>query len=177
MSRKAIYWIAGLGVAALVLWEGAKTVSSIQYRDIIRDLRARKFPEVEEELVLAIIETESTFDPKASRFEEFNPNTDQDDDFSIGLMQVLSKTSEWLGYDGRFEVLEDPAYNIEVGMAYLAWLKKQFPGNLEGVVMGYNEGAGNYKKGKRVWTYYSRVTARMVKWAALLKTEDLNAAG
>lgn len=171
MSRKAVFWILGLGIAVLVLWEGAKTMSSIKYRDIIREIRARKFPDVEEELVLAIIETESSFNPTASRYEKAI------DDSSVGLMQILTKTAEWLGYDGRVEALEDPAHNIEAGMAFLAWLKKQFPGNLEGVIMGYNEGAGNYKKGKRVYTYHARVSARMAKWAALLKTEDANAAG
>ena len=77
------------------------------------------------ELVLAVIETESGFDPAA--------HSPRD---ARGLMQLLPATAD------RFGVADiwDPLQNLKGGMAYLRWLLDHFDGDLERALAGYNAG-------------------------------------
>jgi soluble lytic murein transglycosylase-like protein len=76
-------------------------------------------------LVLAVMATESNFDPLA-----VSPKNAQ------GLMQLVPDTA------ARFKVrrLTDPAQNIRGGMAYLRWLLAYFEGDLALALAGYNAG-------------------------------------
>jgi soluble lytic murein transglycosylase-like protein len=76
------------------------------------------------QLVLALMATESNFDPLA-----VSPKNAQ------GLMQLLPDTAL------RFKVkLSDPAQNIRGGMAYLRWLLAYFEGDLPLALAAYNAG-------------------------------------
>ena len=77
------------------------------------------------QLVLAVMATESNFDPLA-----VSPKKAQ------GLMQLMPDTAT------RFKVrqIEDPAQNIRGGMAYLRWLLAYFEGDLTLVLAAYNAG-------------------------------------
>ncbi|KQV53616.1 lytic transglycosylase [Pelomonas sp. Root1217] len=76
-------------------------------------------------LVLAVMATESNFDPLAE-----SPKRAQ------GLMQLLPETA------ARFNVirLRDPSQNIRGGMAYLRWLLAYFEGDVMLAVAAYNAG-------------------------------------
>jgi soluble lytic murein transglycosylase-like protein len=76
-------------------------------------------------LVLAVMATESNFDPLAE-----SPKRAQ------GLMQLLPETG------ARFGVvrLRDPSQNIRGGMAYLRWLLAYFEGDVMLAVAAYNAG-------------------------------------
>jgi hypothetical protein len=76
-------------------------------------------------LVLAVMATESNFDPLAE-----SPKRAQ------GLMQLLPETGS------RFGVLRlrDPSQNIRGGMAYLRWLLAYFEGDVMLAVAAYNAG-------------------------------------
>ncbi|TXG85773.1 MAG: lytic transglycosylase [Thermomicrobiales bacterium] len=78
-------------------------------------------------LALAVIKSESNFDPNAR-----SPKNAQ------GLMQLIPETAE------RFNVRKpfDPEQNIRGGLAYLRWLLAYFRGNVELVAAGYNAGEG-----------------------------------
>ncbi len=78
-------------------------------------------------LVLAVMATESNFDPWA-----VSPKNAQ------GLMQLIPDTA------ARFKVkrIADPAQNIRGGMAYLRWLLAYFQGDLSLVLAAYNAGEG-----------------------------------
>lgn len=77
------------------------------------------------QLVLAVMSTESNFDPWA-----VSPKNAQ------GLMQLMPDTAT------RFKVrqIADPAQNIRGGMAYLRWLLAYFEGDLTLVLAAYNAG-------------------------------------
>lgn len=79
------------------------------------------------QLVLAIINTESGFNPNA-----VSPKNAQ------GLMQLIPDTA------ARFKVrnILDPAQNIRGGMAYLRWLMAYFEGDVMLVAAAYNAGEG-----------------------------------
>ncbi len=76
-------------------------------------------------LVLAVMATESNFDPWA-----VSPKNAQ------GLMQLIPDTA------ARFKVrrITDPAQNIRGGMAYLRWLLAYFEGDLTLALAAYNAG-------------------------------------
>lgn len=77
------------------------------------------------QLVLAVMATESNFDPWA-----VSPKNAQ------GLMQLMPDTAT------RFKVrqIQDPVENIRGGMAYLRWLMAYFEGDLALVLAAYNAG-------------------------------------
>jgi soluble lytic murein transglycosylase-like protein len=77
------------------------------------------------QLVLAVMSTESNFDPWA-----VSPKNAQ------GLMQLMPDTAT------RFKVrrIDDPVQNIRGGMAYLRWLLAYFEGDLTLVLAAYNAG-------------------------------------
>ncbi|MEJ6000881.1 lytic transglycosylase domain-containing protein [Paucibacter soli] len=76
-------------------------------------------------LVLAVMATESNFDPLAT-----SPKGAQ------GLMQLIPDTAR------RFKVgrITDPVQNIRGGMAYLRWLLAYFEGDLTLALAAYNAG-------------------------------------
>ncbi len=78
-------------------------------------------------LVLAVMATESGFDPNAK-----SPKN------AWGLMQLIPETAE------RFNVknILDPIENIRGGMAYLRWLLSYFRGDVTLTLAAYNAGEG-----------------------------------
>jgi hypothetical protein len=78
-------------------------------------------------LVLAVIEVESNFNPNAR-----SPKNAQ------GLMQLIPATAT------RFGVRDvwDPEQNLRGGMAYLRWLLGEFKGDVRLALAGYNAGEG-----------------------------------
>jgi soluble lytic murein transglycosylase-like protein len=90
------------------------------------------------QLVLAIIATESNFNPNA-----VSPKNAQ------GLMQLIPDTA------ARFKVrnILDPAQNIRGGMAYLRWLMAYFQGNVVLVAAAYNAGEGAVNRYRGVPPY------------------------
>lgn len=82
-------------------------------------------------LVLAVIATESNFDPLA-----VSPANAQ------GLMQLIPGTAARFGVRNVF----DPAQNIRGGMAYLRWLMAHFEGDIRLVAAAYNAGEGNVER-------------------------------
>jgi soluble lytic murein transglycosylase-like protein len=89
-------------------------------------------------LVLAIIATESNFDPLA-----VSPKKAQ------GLMQLIPDTA------ARFKVRDalDPVQNLRGGMAYLRWLLAYFEGDLALVLAAYNAGEGAVERYQGVPPY------------------------
>jgi soluble lytic murein transglycosylase-like protein len=79
------------------------------------------------ELVLALIEAESNFNPRA-----LSPKNAQ------GLMQLIPATAERFGVRDAW----DPEQNLRGGMAYLRWLLARFKGNVQLALAGYNAGEG-----------------------------------
>jgi len=76
-------------------------------------------------LVLALIEAESNFDPKAR-----SPKQAQ------GLMQLIPQTAERFGVRDPWDVKQ----NLHGGMAYLRWLLDHFNGDVKLALAGYNAG-------------------------------------
>jgi soluble lytic murein transglycosylase-like protein len=89
-------------------------------------------------LVLAVMATESNFDPLA-----VSPKNAQ------GLMQLIPDTA------ARFQVrkLTDPTQNIRGGMAYLRWLLAYFEGDLPLALAAYNAGERTVERYRGVPPY------------------------
>lgn len=85
-------------------------------------------------LIKAVIATESSFNPNATRAEP------QIRDASHGLMQILYQTAKMMGYAGTPEGLFDPAVNIQFGSAYLAHQVTRYQGDVPSAIAAYNAG-------------------------------------
>ena len=76
-------------------------------------------------LILAIIQTESNFDPRARSSKN-----------AQGLMQLIPSTAARFGIRDR----TNPVQNLHGGMAYMRWLLSFFQGDLRLSLAGYNAG-------------------------------------
>lgn len=85
-------------------------------------------------LIKAIIAAESAFNPRAFR------NEPKIQDASYGLMQILYKTAQWMGYSGAPEGLYDPETNIEFGTRYLKRQLIRYNGKVQDAIAAYNTG-------------------------------------
>jgi hypothetical protein len=81
--------------------------------------------DLEPELVLALIDAESGFDPTAR-----SPKGAQ------GLMQLIPATARRFGVEDPWRPLD----NLRGGMAYLRWLLDRFEGDVKLALAGYNAG-------------------------------------
>ncbi len=91
---------------------------------------------VPEELIYAVIKTESNFDPDAVSAAG-----------AVGLMQLMPGTFEditnnFLGEHLPPEKISDPATNIKYGVYYLSWLKSKLK-DWNTVLAAYNKGIGD----------------------------------
>ena len=168
--------LTGLMLLTIGGYETVNTISSIQYLDMIRNIKKRwGLEEVPDALTLATIDTESNFDPEAVRTEFPENGSDQlYRDASVGLMQTLFSTAQSLGYTGDIWGLQDPENSIRWGTTYQLSLYRKY-GSWEAVIHAYNEGPGNYDRGKRVPVYYGKIMARWAKWETLLAAEGTTA--
>ncbi len=76
-------------------------------------------------LILAIIQTESNFNPRAHSHAN-----------ALGLMQLIPSTAARFGVKDR----ANPVQNLHGGMAYMRWLLSFFGGDLRLSLAGYNAG-------------------------------------
>ncbi len=104
---------------------------------IITESSKRNFDPV---FVLAVIETESKFNPltRGSHGE-------------IGLMQLKPDTAAWIAKKYKIawkgpKTLENPESNIRLGLAYMTHLRKQFDNKSYKYVSAYNMGPTNVKR-------------------------------
>jgi soluble lytic murein transglycosylase len=118
--------------------------------------------------VLAVIQTESHFDPTVlGSFGE------------IGLMQVKPDTAKWIAqkenipFKGKAS-LKNPVVNIRIGVAYMSYLRNKFEGSAYRYVAAYNMGPGNVKRmisqdippreyATRVLTNYDMIYRKLIK--------------
>jgi soluble lytic murein transglycosylase-like protein len=95
------------------------------YEDLI--LRHAAEHDVSADLVRAVIQVESGFNPRARSVKG-----------AMGLMQLMPATARELGVTDAY----DPAQNIRGGVAYLKQLLTQFDSNVELALAAYNAGPG-----------------------------------
>jgi len=143
----AVVVLCGLAVLAGLVFTG---------RVVVPALSARVFPihyqdeiswaatEYEQDpyLVAAVIKAESGYDPEAVSGSS-----------AYGLMQLLPSTAKeratkigkWADVSEAemAELLKDPAVNIELGVAYLAYLRDRYDGDTRLALAAYNAGFSN----------------------------------
>lgn len=114
-----------------------KSMYPLRYEDEITASAASHG--VDPYLVVAVIRSESSWDPEASSHQG-----------ARGLMQLMPETAQDMVakglVDGKrysYENLEDPAINIEYGCAYLSYLLTYFNGATDRAIAAYNAGMGN----------------------------------
>lgn len=122
------------------------------------------FYELPRELVYAVIEAESAWDPFAVSKAG-----------AAGLMQLMPDTAAMFGVRNRFDIAE----NTRGGVAYLAWLKERCGSDWRLIIASYNAGhARVLRRGldyssPEVHAYVSRVAQlyRRNRWETLLQRE------
>ena len=142
---KGITFAAAILVIGLAVWFIWDTVVreqvelqnyQLEYSDIVAAC-ADEFG-VPQEMIYAVIHTESNFDPEAvSRAG------------AKGLMQIVDPTNDWialhLGEEPEPERLFEPAFNIRRGTWLLAYTFNKY-GSWEVALAAYNAGIGNANK-------------------------------
>ncbi len=94
-------------------------------------------------LIVAVMYQESRFDPQAQSFAG-----------ARGLMQVLPRTAEQLGFED--ELAHDPESSIHAGIRYLAWVRDRFDDELPVrdrmwfTLAAYNAGFGHINDARRI---------------------------
>jgi soluble lytic murein transglycosylase-like protein len=125
--------LLGVGALALAIVPGylashhhvATDASAPAIRSHIKEAASRYA--VSEDLVTAVIEVESRFDPHAVSHRG-----------AQGLMQLMPATAASLGVRDAF----DPRDNIHGGVRHLRWLMDRFDHDLPVVLAAYNAGEG-----------------------------------
>jgi soluble lytic murein transglycosylase-like protein len=115
------------------------TVSTIsnRYDDLVLEHAGRH--NLRPELVRAVIQVESGFNPRARSAAG-----------AMGLMQLMPQTATSLGVTNPY----DPAQNIRGGTAYLRQLLDRYSGDEELALAAYNAGSGAVDRyGRRVPPY------------------------
>jgi hypothetical protein len=98
-----------------------------QQRIVQMVLREARSFRLDPRLVLALMRTESNFDPLAR-----SPKSAQ------GLMQLIPETAQRFNVQNPF----DPTENVRGGMAYLRWLLAYYRGDVALTLAAYNAGEG-----------------------------------
>lgn len=100
-----------------------------EYDDLIQAASAKYGVPVD--LIKAVIDTESSFNPKVVSSAG-----------AKGLMQLMDGTAEGLGVSDPF----DPAQSIDGGVRYLSYQLKRFNGQVNMALAAYNAGPGRVMK-------------------------------
>lgn len=125
--------------AVLLLFFLGRALFPYDYSSAV--LQAARQDKLDPRFVMAVIRTESHFDPVAVSSQG-----------AVGLMQIMPSTGLWLWPQvfptSAFDVtdLANPATNIRIGTFYLALLRHRFGGDLSMALAAYNGGGTNVEK-------------------------------
>jgi len=114
-------------------------------------------------LIMGIIETESSYDPSAYRYEAHLGEA------SYGLMQILESSARDRGMTGPATQLFDPATGILFGMRQLKWSHDYLaqrvgqPSRLQ-LLSAYNAGVGYVARGGTRAAYAAKVDRAASSW-------------
>lgn len=109
--------------------KGAISPRAAQYDSLIEESAA--YHGVDANLVRAVIQQESGFNPRATSRVG-----------AMGLMQLMPDTAAELGVDDPY----NPVQNVRAGVSYLKGLLVKFADNVELALAAYNAGPGAVKK-------------------------------
>jgi soluble lytic murein transglycosylase-like protein len=116
--------------------------------------------DVPEDWIRAVIDTESSGNPNAYRYEA------KLKDASYGLMQILYSTAKGLGYVGPPAGLYDPSINIDLGARLLRQLRDRYGDDFSRVYSAYNSGRPDlYLTSTQVATNVERALSNLAKYA------------
>ena len=104
---------------------GTNSLNGGSFEDLIQQASSKYG--VDADLVKAVIQNESAYDPSAVSSAG-----------ALGLMQLMPATADSLGVDNPL----DPAQNIDGGVKLLRELLNQFGGNVSNTLAAYNAGPG-----------------------------------
>jgi hypothetical protein len=134
--------------------------AEIPYGELIYE-KARKY-DVDPALVVAVIEQESRFKPRARSTVG-----------ARGLMQLMPRTGRWMGARDLY----NPEQNVDAGVRYIKYLDNRFHGDVHKIIAAYNGGEGNVQRYqgippfretrqyvKKVMKNYDRRTRQMEKY-------------
>lgn len=174
MSNRAAVLIAGLaGLAVFLGREATAATGGPLSVDRVRSLAERTVsvyaPSVDPMMLRAMVEIESARDPRAVRQEVHIG------DASVGLMQTLVGTAQWLWDDmgarafprPTFTSLLNPQTSMYFGASTISrWLQRNGlnNGTEEWLVRAYNGGPGNATRSGQTlehWRRYQRAKARL----------------
>lgn len=116
---------------------------------------------VDSNLVLAVIDGESSWDTKATHH---NRNGTHD----RGLMQINSCNFEWLSMELGITDFYDPKQNIQAGCYILGLLSNKYS-NIHRVLMSYNMGEKRTRQLNRKGIYSSQYSHKVMKKYEKLK--------
>jgi hypothetical protein len=132
-------WLAGESKKGSVFLSEMKRINEsiraeffaeeIPYGELIYE-KAKKY-DVDPALVVAVIEQESRFKPRA--LSQVGAR---------GLMQLMPRTGRWMGARDLY----NPEQNIDAGVRYIKYLDKRFNGDLKKIIAAYNGGEGNVQR-------------------------------
>jgi soluble lytic murein transglycosylase-like protein len=100
--------------------------AEIPYGELIYE-KAKKY-DVDPALVVAVIEQESRFRPRARSTVG-----------ARGLMQLMPRTGRWMGARDLY----NPEQNVDAGVRYIKYLDNRFHGDVHKIIAAYNGGEGN----------------------------------
>lgn len=144
------------GLAALALTQSKAIAAAVggrltkeQVAAIVDKIGSAYFPKVDRRMVRAMVEIESDRAPYAFRPE---PQVLRPSNASVGLMQTLITTAEWIYSDlgaraygePSLATLTDAETSVYFGMAYINWLRtyRNEARSEEWIVRAYNGGPG-----------------------------------
>ena len=120
--------------------------------------------EIDPSLILAIIQVESNFSPRAVSHKG-----------AIGLMQVMPSTAEYLAgklgisISGK-KVLHDPFLNVRLGIYYLSLLEGRFD-NMEDALFAYYYGPTRFETNRYLSRKFPRYVRKVLSFKSLLDDE------